>query len=125
MRVTRKDVARRAGVSEASVSYVLNKSRGVSPEITKKVWDAVKELNYTADMVARMQEKHLVRTLSPKPKTLVMCREGARTICCLTGVGLRTLSARMREDRGFYLRLMQSETERSEVQHVERTGSGD
>ena len=72
-----------------------------------------------------MQEKHLVRTLSPKPKTLVMCREGARTICCLTGVGLRTLSARMREDRGFYLRLMQSETERSEVQHVERTGSGD
>ncbi len=34
----------------------------------------------TADMVARMQEKHLVRTLSPKPKTLVMCREGARTI---------------------------------------------
>lgn len=79
----------------------------------------------TADMVARMQEKRLVRTLSPKPKTLVMCREGARTICCLTGVGLRTLSARMREDRGFYLRLMQSETERSEVQHVERTGSGD
>ena len=82
----------------------------------------------TADMVARMQEKHLVRTLSPKPKTLVMCREGARTICCLTGVGLRTLSARMREDRSFFLRLMErerQETGRSEVQHVERTGSGD
>ncbi len=64
MRVTRKDVARRAGVSEASVSYVLNKSRGVSPEITKKVWDAVKELNYTADMVARSMTKNETRQLA-------------------------------------------------------------
>ena len=64
MRVTRKDVARRARVSEASVSYVLNKSRGVSPEITKKVWDAVKELNYTADMVARSMTKNETRQLA-------------------------------------------------------------
>ena len=64
MRVTRKDVARRAGVSEASVSYVLNKSRGVSPEITKKVCDAVKELNYTADMVARSMTKNETRQLA-------------------------------------------------------------
>ena len=35
MRVTRRDVAVRAGVSEASVSYVMNKSRSVSPETTK------------------------------------------------------------------------------------------
>ena len=79
----------------------------------------------TEKMVRAMQEKHLVRRLSDAPKTLVLCRENGRVVCYLTGVGLRTLSARMREDRGFYLRLMQSETERSEVQHVERTGSGD
>lgn len=79
----------------------------------------------TADLVERMREKHLVRGLSAAPKTLVMCREGTRSICYLSGVGLRTLSARMREDRSFFLHLMQSETEQSEVQHGERTGSGD
>ncbi len=64
MRVTRKDVALLAGVSEASVSYVMNKSRSVSPETSKKVWDAVKELNYTADMVARSMVKNETRQLA-------------------------------------------------------------
>ena len=64
MRVTRRDVAVRAGVSEASVSYVMNKSRSVSPETTKKVWDAVKELNYTADMVARSMVKNETKQLA-------------------------------------------------------------
>ena len=64
MRVTRRDVAVRAGVSEASVSYVMNNSRSVSPETTKKVWDAVKELNYTADMVARSMVKNETKQLA-------------------------------------------------------------
>ena len=64
MRVTRKDVALLAGGSEASVSYVMNKSRSVSPETSKKVWDAVKELNYTADMVARSMVKNETRQLA-------------------------------------------------------------
>ena len=82
----------------------------------------------TEKMVRAMQEKHLVRRLSDAPKTLVLSRENGRVVCYLTGVGLRTLSARMREDRGFFLRLMErerQETGRSEVQHVERIGSGD
>ena len=82
----------------------------------------------TEKMVRAMQEKHLVRRLSDAPKTLVLCRENGRVVCYLTGVGLRTLSARMREDRSFFLRLMErerQETGRSEVQHVERIGSGD
>ena len=72
--------------------------------------------------------ENLVRRLSDAPKTLVLCRENGRVVCYLTGVGLRTLSARMREDRSFFLRLMErerQETGRSEVQHVERIGSGD
>lgn len=64
MRVTRKDVALLAGVSEASVSYVMNKSRSVSPETSKKVWDAVKELNYTADMVGSFYGKERDQTIS-------------------------------------------------------------
>lgn len=51
--VTRKDVARLAKVSEATVSYVINDTKHVTPEVRKKVLDAVKELHYTPNMVAR------------------------------------------------------------------------
>ena len=53
MRVTRKMVAERAGVSKESVSYVLNRSRPVSAEIVKRVIDAVNELGYVPDVMAR------------------------------------------------------------------------
>lgn len=53
MRVTRELVAKMAGVSTATVSYVLNNSRSVSDEARKKVLQAVKELKYTPDMIAR------------------------------------------------------------------------
>lgn len=47
------DVARRAGVSIATVSGVLNGSRYVSPELTERVLKAVAELDYTINQVAR------------------------------------------------------------------------
>lgn len=50
---TRKDVADRAGVSPAVVSYVLNQSNYVSEEKTKAVLKAVKELNYTPNYLAK------------------------------------------------------------------------
>ena len=53
MRVTRKMGAERAGVSKESVSYVLNRSRPVSDEIVKRVMDAVNELGYVPDVMAR------------------------------------------------------------------------
>ncbi|HAX50930.1 LacI family DNA-binding transcriptional regulator [Muricomes intestini] len=53
MRVTRKDVANRAGVSTATVSYVLNKSKKISDETTSKVMQAIAELDYRPDMIAR------------------------------------------------------------------------
>ena len=53
MIVTRADVAKYAGVSPATVSYVINNSRGVSPELTEKVLAAIKELNYTPNQIAR------------------------------------------------------------------------
>ena len=64
MRATRKDVAKRAGVSEASVSYVLNKSRSVSQATIKKVMDSVKELDYSVDMVARSMVKKETKQLA-------------------------------------------------------------
>lgn len=53
MKATRKDVAELAGVSTATVSYVLNKTKSLSPQIVEKVQLAAKQLNYTPNMVAR------------------------------------------------------------------------
>lgn len=50
---TIKDVANRAGVSTATVSYVINKNRYVSDELTQRVLEAIKELNFTPSKVAQ------------------------------------------------------------------------
>jgi LacI family transcriptional regulator len=51
--VTLKDVADRAGVSTATVSHVINRTRYVSDELTAKVRLAMEELNYHPDAIAR------------------------------------------------------------------------
>lgn len=50
---TRKEVADRAGVSIAVVSYVLNDSNYVKEETRKKVLQAIEELGYETNMAAR------------------------------------------------------------------------
>lgn len=53
-RVTREDVAKRAGVSTAVVSYVVNDGpRPVSPETRAKVEQAIEELGYYPNEIAR------------------------------------------------------------------------
>ena len=52
MKATRTDVAREAGVSEQTVSYVLNKSRKFSPDIVERVQNAVEKLAYVPDRIA-------------------------------------------------------------------------
>ena len=47
-----KEVAKEAGVSVATVSYVLNKNKYVSPELTKRVLQSVQKLNYNANPLA-------------------------------------------------------------------------
>lgn len=51
--VTIKDIAKRADVSVATVSYVLNNSRPVSPETKARVLRAIEELDYVPNAVAR------------------------------------------------------------------------
>lgn len=48
-----KDVAKRAGVSISTVSNVLNKTKYVSPELVKRVEQAVEELSYEVNPIAR------------------------------------------------------------------------
>lgn len=50
---TIRDVARRAGVSIATVSYVLNDSRPVGTETRERVLQAVAELRYRPSVIAR------------------------------------------------------------------------
>ncbi|QDI71716.1 LacI family transcriptional regulator [Streptomyces calvus] len=50
---TMTDVARRAGVSVATVSHVLNDTRPVLPHTRQAVLDAVEELGYTPNALAR------------------------------------------------------------------------
>ncbi len=52
-RVGSKDVAKRAGVSIATVSHVVNGTRFVSDETRQKVLDAIEALNYRPNAVAR------------------------------------------------------------------------
>ena len=53
LRVTISDVAARAMVSTATVSYVINGSNRVSEETRARVLQAVKELGYQPNALAR------------------------------------------------------------------------
>lgn len=64
MRATRKDVAKLAGVSTATVSYVLNQNRSVSKETEQKVLKAVADLNYQPDLIARSMTTNETMQLS-------------------------------------------------------------
>lgn len=53
MAVTIMDVAKRAGVAISTVSNILNGTKYVSPETTRKVLEAIDALGYVADPIAR------------------------------------------------------------------------
>ncbi|MFD9397145.1 LacI family DNA-binding transcriptional regulator [Streptomyces sp. NPDC060000] len=62
--VTRRDVARLAGTSEALVSYVLNDGpRGVAPATRERIERAIKELGYRPNAVARSLKTSRTMTL--------------------------------------------------------------
>ena len=52
-RVTIKDVARQAGVSVASVSYVLNGVNKVNTQTRQRILEAIEEMNYRPSMMAK------------------------------------------------------------------------
>lgn len=58
-----KDVAKRAGVSIATVSNVLNRSKYVSPELVKRVEDAVNDLAYEVNPIARSMKSNKSGTI--------------------------------------------------------------
>jgi LacI family transcriptional regulator len=61
--VTIKDVARRAGVSTATVSHVINKTRYVSEETTERVNQAIEGLGYYPNMLVGSLRKKKTFTI--------------------------------------------------------------
>ena len=53
MPVTLKDIAKRAGVTSATVSMVINNKPNISEETRKRVMKIAKELNYYPNVIAR------------------------------------------------------------------------
>lgn len=58
-----KDISKKANVSLSTVSAVINQSAYVSPELTKRVQDAIAELNYRPNAVARSLKKKSTNTI--------------------------------------------------------------
>lgn len=61
--VTNRDVAQKAGVSLATVSHVVNRTRPVSAETRKKVERAIKTLDYHPSALARSLSTRSTRTI--------------------------------------------------------------
>jgi LacI family transcriptional regulator len=57
------EVAKKAGVSSASVSHVLNNTRFVSENVRERVKSAMRELNYRPNALARSLRRGETRTL--------------------------------------------------------------
>lgn len=75
--LTIKDVAQCAGVSVATVSAVINKSRFVSDELTGKVLRATNKLNYHPSRIAqglKTQKTHTVAYLIPDINNPIFAR---------------------------------------------------
>lgn len=60
---TIKDVARQAGVSITTVSHVINETRFVSEKLTQKVYDAMDDLNYRPNIIARSLRSGRTKTI--------------------------------------------------------------
>lgn len=57
---TINDIAKMAGVSAATVSHVVNKTRYVSPELVKRVEDAIESLEYPPNFVVKKNKSSAI-----------------------------------------------------------------
>lgn len=94
---TIKDVAKKAGVSVATVSHVVNKTRYVSPELSQKVEDAIKSLDSMPNFIAKKDKS---RGILPNTQYLLFLAPDLHD--GLTENTLHALEGRAREE-GFCL----------------------
>ena len=63
-RASIRDVAKRAGVSPTTVSFVLNDRGHISEKTRKRVFDAIDELGYRPDLRARSLKSRRIQTIA-------------------------------------------------------------
>lgn len=86
------DVARLAGVSKATVSHVLNRRGYLSQDTIRKVEQAVKDLNYHPNTVARQlykQKTDIIGMIFPTVDNPFFCQLEAEIEQCLEGKAIR------------------------------------
>jgi len=98
MGVTREDVARLAGVSGSTVSYVMNNTKRISPEVRQRVFDAAKQLNYHPSLLARGLATNETKHIAIIVKNLLnpyyaAIQEGIQMIAAQEGYIVSVLSA--------------------------------
>lgn len=96
--VKMKDVAHRAGVSIATVSNVITGKRAVSPEVQKAVLEAIHELDYHVNMVARglkTQRTNTIGVVLPDVTKLFFndVLKGIMAAASANGYGINILSS--------------------------------
>lgn len=96
--VKMKDVAARAGVSIATVSNVITGKRTVSPEVQKAVLQAISDLDYHVNMVARglkTQRTHTIGVILPDVTKLFFndVLKGIMTAAAEGGYSINILSS--------------------------------
>ncbi|SET17653.1 transcriptional regulator, LacI family [Oceanobacillus limi] len=75
MTITIKDVAKKANVSIATVSRIVNNKPGYSKETEKKVLEVIEELGYHPNAIARgliSKRSHTIGVLVPKLSSMLM-----------------------------------------------------
>lgn len=119
MPFTIKDVARLAGVSKTTVSRVMNNNSKVRPETKTEVLQAVRELGYTPNSIARAlrtKKSEVVEVIIPREVEYVFSDpffpeiiKGITTLLNLYNLNLRlVMSDSEREQREIYSSLLRS-----------------
>jgi len=108
---TVRDVAERAGVSIATVSFVLNGTKPVTPATRDRVETAMAELGYRRNLLARALASRRTRILALAHPTLEK-RFGSTTADFVTS------AARAARARGYHLVLWPVDTDGDEIREL-------
>jgi len=90
MKITLKEIAKRAGVSPSTVSRVINNSKPVNEEVKKRVINVLKETNYlpfVAQNLSLQQDQLLIGVICPQYSNTVLddLIVGINRVCKLYG----------------------------------------
>lgn len=111
MKITLKEIAKLAGVSQSTVSRVINGSKPVNDDLRKKVLTILKDYNYlpyVAQTLSQQQERLLLGVIYPQFSNTVLDDYivGINQVCKLYGYDtVIGLSNKTREDELRYLDL--------------------